>query len=355
MIKHILFISLLFTISVQAFEPHTENRRSSAAQTDDQINQFEREFQQALERIASLESENDYLAERLLTSTDEKRELEQENEQIKKELKFESSGNEFHSKLVPIAYVAGGITATIVNYAKTDAQRPDSILLESVGKIITNPDIARAVAPHLPSLYKWQTTCCNNTVSIQINPIDLAWTSGESFYNNKYYYKNTDDTNPAEITFDRAIKLTACQLAKKLVRSVHVTLPNDPIAPVPGTTYTLITTDQLFRSVLKASADEVEHFVKDKVEEKNTTNIPKHFATNLAKQISAEAAYNIIAQTAHGITRDSDYNYHVALIFPSDLQERKTFLQSWTKCIIKWLLISGTPYIYQKVAPQPSA
>jgi hypothetical protein len=151
------------------------------------------------------------------------------------------------------------------------------------------------------------------------------------------------------------LQLTACELAKRIARSVHITLKNDPIAPIPGTTYTLITTDQLVRSVLKTAADETEHFVMHRIQGTQTKpDHISHFAKNLAKQMSAEAAYNIIAQTAHGITRDSDYNYHVAKIFPSDLQERTTFVQSWTKFVIKWLLINGTPYVYQKLHPQPS-
>lgn len=345
-----LFLILLFCIDLQAIE----NNWSSATQADDRLNQFELEFQQALEKIASLEEENDSLAKTAIATTDENRELKQENEALKKKLKLASSGDEFHCKLVPIAYVVGGITTTIFNYAKKDAQRIDSIILESIGKVITNPDIARAVVTRCPALYRWQTTCCNNTISIHINPIDLVWSSGESFYNNKYYYKDTDNAKSSGTTSNAAFALTACQLAKKLVRGIHVTLTSDPIAPIAGTTYTLITTDQLVRSILKATADEIEHVVKEKIDRNDTTNLPKHFATNLAKQMSAEAAYNIIAQTAHGVTRDSDYNYHVELLFPSDLQQRKTFLQSWTKCIIKWLLISGTPYVYQKWHPQPS-
>jgi hypothetical protein len=372
--KHIFLIPLLFSISLCAFEHHTENNRSSASQVDDQLNQYATEFQQALEKIASLEEEN--------------RELK---EKQKKTFNFAL-------KMIPAMIAAGAISAMIGKEAKKSLYQADSTFLEEIGKLITNPNLARGLAQKYPALYGNSKSFFNDTVTVHINPLNICWTLGTSLYNGYYHRMKKDEGYNAKtlaeanrrwiaatrtissqekntiqdaitireeslnefilqnkLNHSEIVQLTACEILKRIVRSVHIVPKKDPIAPLPGTNITIITTDQLVSTVLKAGADGVERLVINNIQHNANGQHAQHFVQQCTHYAKIEIIYNLIAQTAHLITKNNDnLNPWVAILFPMHLDQPKTAEQSFTEDIIKWLLINGTPYVYQKLHSQVS-
>lgn len=400
MMKHIIFISLLFSISLQALEHPSENNWSSASQAGDQLNRFETELEQALKKIASLENENDYWAEKLMATAGEKRELEQALTTAERESNKLKIERKFYRILLPLSFIAGPLIPVMFNNAK-GIHQADSKVIAAISKIITNPQLSLGLAQKHPSLYySYNQTFFNDAISIQICPLEMLSTAFVSTYNNHYYRMRSDEGYAAQtardirmqgltalkiaaadkdnehiisleqslterckneklsatiaqnrLTPSEAAQLTTCELLEKLIRGINIHVTEDPIAKLPGIKTTIITTEQLFHCSLEAISGEAKRFVIYRIQNKEYTS---NFTQNFTQHVGIEVIYNLIAQSVHHVTTDKDGNPNptVEIIFPTDLQQLKTPIQSLTKDGIEWLLINGTPYLWQKISEQ---